>query len=199
VKKIFLSYPGSWVRLISLRLGFRRNFYLWKIQCRTFLRNPNLVEIRVRQATRPKKCLSIVELNCRFIDMHPCLCNILNVFHNVFYKYIINATTTAITTCKKVIWRWSKGGKKNIWESTLYFLNVKKYKKMYWHVRKRWEKESNTVKGAGFIFIEESITKYNYYFEPFKVVKWKSCFILLRSILVLRYCSQIYAPNCPKR
>jgi hypothetical protein len=38
-------------------------------------------------------------------------------------------------------------------ESTLYFLKVNKY----WHDRKRWEKESNTVKGAGFIFVE-SIT-----------------------------------------
>ena len=39
--------------------------------------------------------------------MHPCLGSILNVFHkkiqNVFYKYIRNATTTAINACKKVI------------------------------------------------------------------------------------------------
>jgi len=30
--------------------------------------------------------------------------------YNVSYKYIINATTTAINACKKVVWRWSKGG-----------------------------------------------------------------------------------------
>ena len=67
--------------------------------------------------------------------------------YNIFYKYIIDVTTTAINTCKKVIWRWSKGGNfffiyvsYLIRESTLYFLNVNKY----WHDRKRWEKESNT-------------------------------------------------------
>ena len=32
----------------------------------------------------------------------------------------------------------------------------------------------------------------------FKVVKWKSCFILLRGILVLWYSSQINAPNYTK-
>jgi hypothetical protein len=71
--------------------------------------------------------------------------------YNVFYKYtyIINATTTAINACKKVVWRWSKGGKKkNIYvnyltrESTLYFLNVNKY----CHDTKRWEKESKIEK-----------------------------------------------------
>ena len=37
---------------------------------------------------------------------------LLNVFHkyNALYKYIINATTTAIDTGKKVIRRSSKGG-----------------------------------------------------------------------------------------
>jgi hypothetical protein len=39
--------------------------------------------------------------------MHPCLGSILNVFHkkiqNVFYKYIINATTTAINEIKMII------------------------------------------------------------------------------------------------
>jgi hypothetical protein len=56
--------------------------------------------------------------------------------YNVFYKYIINATTTAINNaCQKVILHWSKGGKFFIYvsyltrESTLYFLNVNKY----WH------------------------------------------------------------------
>jgi hypothetical protein len=36
-----------------------------------------------------------------------------------FYKNKsdIYATTTAIDTSKKVIWRWSKGGKKNIYVS----------------------------------------------------------------------------------
>ena len=48
---------------------------------------------------------SFVEVYCRFINIHPCLGSILNVF----YKYIINATTTAINTCKKCIWLWSKG------------------------------------------------------------------------------------------
>ena len=57
-------------------------------------------------------------------------------------------------------------------ESTLYFLNVNKY----WHDSKRWEKEANL----------------------FKVVKWKSCFILLRGILVMWYGSQTNAPNYTK-
>ena len=39
--------------------------------------------------------------------MHPCLGSTLNVFHNkknnVFYKYMLYATTTAINTFKKVI------------------------------------------------------------------------------------------------
>jgi hypothetical protein len=43
------------------------------------------------------KLFSIAEVNSRFIDIHPCLGSILNVFH----KHIINATTTAINTCKK--------------------------------------------------------------------------------------------------
>jgi hypothetical protein len=44
---------------------------------------------------------SISEVNCQFIDIHPSLSSILNVFHkkyNVFYKYIIYATTTSINT-----------------------------------------------------------------------------------------------------
>jgi hypothetical protein len=37
--------------------------------------------------------------------MHPCLGSILNVFHNknVFNKYMINVTSTAINTCKKIL------------------------------------------------------------------------------------------------
>jgi hypothetical protein len=34
----------------------------------------------------PTKLLFIVEVNCRFIDTHPCLDSILNVFHNKIYK-----------------------------------------------------------------------------------------------------------------
>ena len=74
--------------------------------------------------------------------------------YNVFYKYIINATTTAINTGKKVIWRWSKEGNIVIYVSYSIFLKVNKY----WNDRKAWEKESNTVKGAKFYFIVESIT-----------------------------------------
>ena len=106
---------------------------------------------------------------------------------------------------KKVIWRWSKEVFFFIYVSyqtrgsTLYFLNVNKY----WHDRKRWEKESNTVKGARFFFIVESITSlltliFWKHLLDFKVVKWKSCFILLRGILVLWYGSQINSPNYTK-
>jgi hypothetical protein len=53
--------------------------------------------------------------------------------YNVFYKYIINATTTAINACKKL---FDVGQREVIFfiyisyltrESTLYFLNVYKY------------------------------------------------------------------------
>jgi hypothetical protein len=52
------------------------------------------------------KLFSIVEVNCRFINIHPCLGSIFNVFHNK--KYIdsntvsLNATTTVINTYKKL-------------------------------------------------------------------------------------------------
>ena len=123
--------------------------------------------------------------------------------YNVFYKYIINATTTAINACKKVIWRWSKGGISFLIyasyltrESTLYFLNVNKY----WHDRKRWEKEANIVKGARFCYCRIYHKFVNFIIlNLFKVVKWTSCFILLRGILPLVlwlwYGSQINAPN----
>jgi uncharacterized protein YcfL len=68
--------------------------------------------------------------------------------YNVLYKYIINATTTAINTCKQVIWRWSKGGNLftlviNKGEHSIFLKENK-----YWYDRKGWEKESNTVKDA---------------------------------------------------
>ena len=52
----------------------------------------------------PTKLFSIAEVNCRFIDIHPCLSSILNVFHyemqcNIKIHYI-NANSTAINTCK---------------------------------------------------------------------------------------------------
>ena len=91
--------------------------------------------------------------------------------------------------------------KKNIYvsyqtrESTLYFLNVNKY----WHDRKRWEKEANIVKGAIFCYCRIYHKFVNFIIlNLFKVVKWKSCFILLRSILVLWYGSQMNAPNYTK-
>jgi hypothetical protein len=37
----------------------------------------------------PAKLLSSIELNCRFIDMHPCLRSILDVFHNKNTMYFI--------------------------------------------------------------------------------------------------------------
>ena len=121
--------------------------------------------------------------------------------YNVFYEYIINATTPAINACEKVIWRWSKGGIFLIYvsyltrESTLYFLNVNKY----WHDRKRWEKEANIVKGARFCYCRINHKFVNLIIlNLFTVVTWKSCFILLRRILVLWYGSQIKAPNYTK-
>jgi hypothetical protein len=80
-------------------------------------------------------------------------------------------------------------------ESTLYFLNVNKY----WHDRKRREKEANIVKGARFCYCRIYHTFGNFIiFNLFKVVKWKSRFILLRGILVLWYGSQINVPNYTK-
>jgi len=42
----------------------------------------------VRQATLVFSCkiVSIAEVNCRFIDKHPCLGSILNVFHTKIYR-----------------------------------------------------------------------------------------------------------------
>jgi hypothetical protein len=78
-------------------------------------------------------------------------------------------------------------------ESTLYFLNVNKY----WHDRKRWEKETNIVKGARFCYCRIYHKFVNFIIlNLFKVVK--SCFILLRGILILWYGSQINAPNYTK-
>jgi hypothetical protein len=80
-------------------------------------------------------------------------------------------------------------------ESTLYFLNVNKY----CHDRKRWEKEANIVKGARFCYCRIYHKFVNFIiFNLFKVVKWKSCFILLRGILILWYGSQINSPNYTK-
>jgi hypothetical protein len=80
-------------------------------------------------------------------------------------------------------------------ESTLYFLNVNKY----WHDRKRWEKEAHIVKGARFCYCRIYHKFVNFIIlNLFKVVKWKSCVILLRGILVLWYGSQINAPNYTK-
>ena len=64
-------------------------------------------EIRISCNFSRKIVFPVAEINSRFIDIHPCLDNILNVFHNkkynVFNKHIINATTTAINTCEKCI------------------------------------------------------------------------------------------------
>ena len=169
MKKIFLSDPGSRVRQVTCR--FSRN------------------------------CFSIVELNCRFIVSWQYFLMYFTIKYNVFYKYIINATTAAINACKKGIWRWSKGGNFFIYvsyltrKSTLYFLSVSKY----WHDRKRWEKEANIVTGARFCYCRIYHKFVNFIIlNLFKVVKWKSCFILLHDILVLWYCSQINAPNYTK-
>jgi hypothetical protein len=53
--------------------------------------------------------------------------------YNVFYKYIINATATAINACKKLFDVGQREVNNFIYvsyltmESTLYFLNVNKY------------------------------------------------------------------------
>jgi hypothetical protein len=55
----------------------------------------------VRQATHAfsRKLFSIVEVNCRFIDIHQCFRSILNIFHNKNIQAIsLNATTTVINT-----------------------------------------------------------------------------------------------------
>ena len=49
-----------------------------------------------------------------------------------------------------------------------------------------WEKEANIVKGARFSYCRIYLKFVNFIIlNLFKVVKWKSCFILLRGILVL--------------
>ena len=51
----------------------------------------------------PAKLFSIGKVNCGFIDIHPCLGSILNVFHNKnIYTVSLNATTTAINTYKNL-------------------------------------------------------------------------------------------------
>ena len=147
---------------------------------------------RVRQATR--HCwikLSIYSVLAVFLMY-------FTIKYNVFYKYIINATTTAINACKKL---FDVGQREVVYfiyvsyltrESTLYFLNVSKY----W---KRWEKEANIVKGARFCYCRIYHKFVNFIIlNLFKVVKWTSCLsILFRGILVLWlwYGSQINAPN----
>ena len=57
-------------------------------------------------------------------------------------------------------------------ENTLYFLNVNKY----WHDRKKWEKETNIVKGVKFCYCRIYHKFVNFIIlNLFKVVKWKSC------------------------
>ena len=123
---------------------------------------------RVRQATC---CFSSkIVFHCWIkLSIYSVLAIFLMYFtikYNVFYKYIINATTTAINACKKVVWRWSKGGKKkNIYvnyltrESTLYFLNVNKH----WDDRKGWEKEWNTMKGARLLNLRHPRVRFKSY------------------------------------
>ena len=165
---MFLSYPGSRVRQGTRRFSRKIVFHCW-------------IKFSI---------YSVVTVFLMYFTIK----------YNTFYKYIINATTTeAINACKKVvIWRWSKGGIFFIYvsdltrESTLYFLNVNKY----WHDRKKWEKEANIVKGARLCYCRIYHKFVNFIIlNLFKVVKWKSCFISFRGILVLWYGSQINAPN----
>ena len=114
--------------------------------------------------------------------------------YNVFYKYIINAVKKLFDVGQRevIIFIYVSYLTR---ESTLYFLNVNKY----WHDRKRWEKEANIAKGARFCYCRIYHKFVNFIIlNLFKVVKWKSCFILLRGILVMWYGSQINAPDYTK-
>jgi hypothetical protein len=46
---------------------------------------PRLLDGTRYMSVFPQKLFSIVEVNCRFIDIHPCLGSILNAFHNKLY------------------------------------------------------------------------------------------------------------------
>ena len=100
----------------------------------------------------PGKLFSFIEVNCRFIYIHPCLSSILNVFYNIIY---IDSIFKSYQNSDKYLYKKSfdfgqRGVKKSVLcylltkENTLYFLKVNKH----WHCRKGWEKESNTVKGC---------------------------------------------------
>jgi hypothetical protein len=100
----------------------------------------------------PGKLFSIIEVNCRFIDIHPCLSSILNVLYNRIY---IDRIFKSYHNSDKYLYEKSfdfgqRGGKKNVLcylltrENTLYFLKVNKH----WQCKNGWEKESNTVKGC---------------------------------------------------
>ena len=84
----------------------------------------------------PAKLFSIAEVNCRFIDMHPSLHSIINVFHNKIYRPF---PTTAIHTNKNELdphftFSGTKGG-------NFSFKSIQKVYK-HWNCRKGWEKES---------------------------------------------------------
>ena len=109
---------------------------------------------RVRQATHHFSCKIVFHCWIK-LSIYSVLAVFLMYFtikYNVFYKYFINATTIAINACEKYV------GQREVFffiyvsylirESTLYFLNVNKY----WHDTKRWEKETNIVKGARFCY-----------------------------------------------
>jgi hypothetical protein len=65
-----------------------------------------------------------------------------------------------------------------------------------WTVMKRYEKKSSGKKCMIFVYLSQVV---NFIIlNPFKVVKLKSCFILICSILVLWYGLQINAPSYTK-
>ena len=128
---------------------------------------------RVRKATRrfSRKIVFHCWIKLSISSVLAVFLMYFTIKYNAFYKYIINATTTTINACKKVIYVSYLTR-----ESTLYFLNVNKY----WHDRKRWEKEANIVKGARFCYCRIYHKFGNFIIlNLFKFVKWKSCFILI--------------------
>ena len=122
MKKIFLSFPSSWLRQAT---GvFYQNLF------------------------------SISEVNCQFIDMHPCLGSIFNVFQNK----VSRRSTTAINTYKNLFDQhfaflellFLEFGQREVillfmlgW-ALCYLFRVNKH----WHRRMGWEIESSTVKGS---------------------------------------------------
>ena len=100
--------------------------------------------------------------------------------YNVLYKYMISMPTTAINTCIKVIWHWSKGGSfflfslvTNKGEHSIFSQSNQTLTR-----QKGVRKDSNTVKGAILLNLRHPRERFKSYPTRIRVVRYDLNLIL---------------------